>query len=224
MKYLRITRNYAAMKNSDIENIISTLKKKYKKISYPKRKPFNSLIRTILSQRTKDEQTDSAAERLFSVHNSPEELANADEKDIENLIKKAGFYRQKTKRIKEVSKIISKKYNGRVPDNIEELLTLPGVGRKTANCVLVFGFAKPAIPVDTHVHRISNRLGFVKTKKPDETEKMLIKTIPKKYWMDLNDLLVRFGQDICRPIGPKCYECPINDLCQFEKKSVRKNK
>jgi endonuclease-3 len=179
--------------------------------------PFRVLITTILSQRTRDENTDQAAASLFAVYKTPEEIANADTEEIEKLIKKAGFFRVKAKRVKEVSRIIHEDYDDVVPDDIEELLGLPGVGRKTANCVIVYGFRKSAIPVDVHVHRISNRLGLVHTKNPDETEFELAKIVPESYWLDLNEKFVRFGQDICRPIGPKHEECPVNDLCDFYK-------
>ncbi len=179
--------------------------------------PFRVLITTILSQRTRDENTDQAAAALFDVYKTPEEIAKAPTEEVEKLIKKAGFYRVKTKRIKEVSRIIHEDYNDIVPDDIEELLGLPGVGRKTANCVIVYGFRKSAIPVDVHVHRISNRLGLVNTKTPDDTEFELAKIVPECYWLDLNEKFVRFGQDICRPIGPKHENCPINDLCDFYK-------
>lgn len=177
--------------------------------------PFRVLITTILSQRTRDENTDEAAATLFAVYKTPEEIAGAPTEEIEKLIKKAGFFRVKAQRVKETSKIIHEEYNDIVPDNINELLTLPGVGRKTANCVLVYGFRKNAIPVDVHVHRISNRIGLVKTKTPEETELELMEIVPEGYWLDLNESFVRFGQDICRPIGPKHEKCPINDLCDF---------
>jgi endonuclease-3 len=179
--------------------------------------PFRVLITTILSQRTRDENTDQAAAALFAVYKTPREIANANTEEVEKLIKKAGFFRVKAKRVKEVSRIIHEDYDDVVPDDIEELLGLPGVGRKTANCVMVYGFRKSAIPVDVHVHRISNRLGLVHTKNPDETEFELAKIVPESYWLDLNEKFVRFGQDICRPIGPKHEECPINDLCDFYK-------
>jgi endonuclease-3 len=180
--------------------------------------PFEVLIYTIISQRTRDEQTDVAAERLLSEFPTAKKLANANVRRIEKLIKTAGFYRVKAKKIKEVCKIIYEKYGGKVPADFDSLMKLPSVGRKTANCVLVFGYGKPAIPVDTHVHRISNRLGLVKTSKPEETEKALKKVLPKKYWLDINHMFVRFGQTICRPINPKCGECPISDLCKYYKK------
>lgn len=179
--------------------------------------PFEVLIYTIISQRTRDEQTDVAAERLLSEFPTAKKLANANVRRVEKLIKPAGFYRVKAKKIKEVCKIIYEKYNGKVPADFDSLMKLPSVGRKTANCVLVFGYGKPAIPVDTHVHRISNRLGLVKTLKPEETEDGLKKILPKKYWLDINHMLVRFGQTICRPINPKCDECPISDLCKYHK-------
>jgi endonuclease-3 len=179
--------------------------------------PFRVLITTILSQRTRDENTDQAAAALFAVYKTPREIANANTEEVEKLIKKAGFFRVKAKRVKEVSRIIHEDYDDVVPEDIEDLLGLPGVGRKTANCVIVYGFRKSAIPVDVHVHRISNRLGLVHTKNPDETEFELAKIVPESYWLDLNEKFVRFGQDICRPIGPKHEKCPINDLCDFYK-------
>lgn len=190
---------------------------KYVKKPTQKANPFRVLITTILSQRTRDENTDEAAATLFAVYKTPVEIANAPTEEIEKLIKKAGFFRVKAKRVKEVSRIIHEDYNDIVPEDINELLALPGVGRKTANCVLVYGFRKNAIPVDVHVHRISNRLGLVKTKFPEETELELMKIVPEGHWLDLNETFVRFGQDICRPIGPKHEECPINDLCALYK-------
>lgn len=151
----------------NIESVIRKLEKYYPK-SYSD-EPFKVLIGTILSQRTKDENTSRACENLFSVYRTPKDLANGDVKRIEKLIKPSGFYKVKAKRIKGVSKIILEKYNSTVPNDMKKLLSLPGVGRKTANCVLVYGFGKYAIPVDVHVHRVSNRLGLVKTKSPEET-------------------------------------------------------
>lgn len=196
---------------------------KYVKKPIGKPNPFRVLITTILSQRTRDENTDEAAATLFAVYKTPEEIANAPTEEIEKLIKKAGFFRVKAQRVKETARIIHEDYNDVVPDDINELLALPGVGRKTANCVLVYGFRLDAIPVDVHVHRISNRLGLVKTKNPDETELELMKIVPKGYWLDLNESFVRFGQDICRPIGPKHDECPINDLCDFYKEMKKES-
>ena len=158
------------------------------------------------------------------------EIANADVEDLEKLIYKAGFYKVKAARIKEVSRIINDEYKGNVPDNFEELIRLPGVGAKTANCVLVYAFKIPAIPVDTHVHRISNRLGWVKSKKPEKTEKHLKNKIPKEQWIRINRLFVRFGQQICLPQNPKCDNCPLNNSCprdfsvEIETKRKKKKK
>ncbi|RLG59518.1 MAG: endonuclease III [Candidatus Hydrothermarchaeota archaeon] len=201
-----------------IIEIIEKLKgNKLTALEHYQRDPFVVLISTILSQRTRDENTIRATNKLFSVYKTPEEIAKAPLEKLEEIIKEVGFYKVKAKRIKEVSRIIAEKYNNSVPDNIKELLKLPGVGRKTANCVLVYGYNKHAIPVDTHVHRISNRLGLVKTKSPEETEKELTKIIPKEYWRELNSLFVKFGQIICKPINPRCNECPLADICPSKK-------
>ena len=185
--------------------------------------PFKVLIATILSHRTRDEATKVAADNLFRVYDSARELAEADPMQIEQLIKPVGFYRVKAKRIVEVSKILCERFGGVVPDDFEALLSLPSVGRKTANCVLVYGFGKPALPVDTHVHRISNRLGLVSTKTPEETEEALKRVIDKKYWVKINDLLVKFGQQICRPIKPRCEVCTLKLFCRFysQKTAIR---
>ncbi|MFB5623967.1 MAG: endonuclease III domain-containing protein [Nitrosopumilus sp.] len=179
--------------------------------------PFSILIGTILSARTKDEATTKAVKELFSKYKNPKELADAKVKDVEKIIKSIGFFHVKSKRIIEVAKIIDKKYKGKVPDNLKTLVELPGVGRKTANCVLVYAFEKPAIPVDIHVHRISNRLGLVDTKNPEETEQELMKKIEKKYWIDINDTFVMYGQNICKPISPMCHVCKIKKSCKFYK-------
>jgi len=179
--------------------------------------PFSILIGTILSARTKDETTTKVVNVLFSKYKNVKTLANANLKDVEKIIKSIGFYHIKAKRIIEVSKIIDSKYKGKVPDNLEKLVKLPGVGRKTANCVLVYAYDKPAIPVDIHVHRISNRLGLVKTKTPEETELELMKKIPKKFWLEINDTFVMYGQNICKPISPMCNVCKIKKNCKFYK-------
>jgi len=179
--------------------------------------PFSILIGTILSARTKDEATAKAVKALFSKYKNPKELAGAKIKDVEKIIKSIGFFHVKSKRIIEVANIIHTKYKDKVPDDLDILVQLPGVGRKTANCVLVYAFEKPAIPVDIHVHRISNRLGLVDTKNPEETEQELMKKIKKKYWIDINDTFVMYGQNICKPISPMCDVCKIKKSCKFYK-------
>lgn len=178
---------------------------------------FAILIGTILSARTKDENTTKVVKQLFSKYKNPKALAAAKAKDVEKIIKSIGFYHVKSKRIIEVAKIIHSKYRDKVPDNLDELIVLPGVGRKTANCVLVYAFEKPAIPVDVHVHRISNRLGLVKTKTPEETEFELMQKIPQKYWLKINDTFVMYGQNICKPVSPMCNVCKIKRLCSYYK-------
>ena len=177
--------------------------------------PFKVLIGTILSQRTKDEITSKAAEQLFVRFSTPTDLASANEGEVQKIIRPTGFYRVKARRLKEVSRLILDEFNGKVPNDMEKLLSLPSVGRKTANCVLVYGFKKPAIPVDTHVHRISNRLNLVQTKHPDETEAILTKKIDKKNWLSLNDLFVRFGKTICKPLSPRCIVCNLKNHCAY---------
>lgn len=179
--------------------------------------PYKILIGTILSARTRDETTTNVIKMLFSKFKNPEELSRANLKEIKELIQKIGFYNVKAARIKEVSKILVEKYNSEVPPNLEDLLSFPGVGRKTANCVLVYGFRKPAIPVDVHVHRISNRIGIVNTKKPEQTEIVLQKSIDRKHWIAVNETFVVFGQNICLPIKPKCNACRLTKLCKYYK-------
>lgn len=179
------------------------------------RDSFRVLIKTILSQRTRDENTDEASKRLFSRYKTVEDLAKASPEDLYDLIKPAGMYRQKAARIIEVSRKILKDFSGKVPDSLEDLTKLPGVGRKTANIVLWVSFKKPAIAVDTHVHRISNRLGLVKTKKPEETEVSLMKILPRSLWGPLNGSMVEFGRRICKPQSPKCSICPLKDECDY---------
>ena len=199
-----------------IKKIMKILNENYTIRVVCNRDPYKVLIRTILSQRTRDENTDQATENLFSVYPDIYAVADGSIEKIQELIKPAGFYRVKAGRIKEVSRILIDQYGGEVPDDLKELMSLPGVGRKTANCVLVFAFNEPAIPVDTHVHRISNRWGFVDTKKPEDTEKELMSFVPKDLWIELNDLMVQFGQTICKPTSPQCEICPIYDLCDYD--------
>lgn len=179
--------------------------------------PFAILIGTILSARTKDENTTKVVRRLFLRYKGVNELAAAKPKDVEKIIKLIGFYHVKSRRIIKVAKIIKSQFGGKVPQNLDQLITLPGVGRKTANCVLVYAYEKPAIPVDTHVHRISNRLGLVETKTPKETEAALVEKIPQKYWLQINDTFVMYGQNICKPISPMCDVCKIRKLCKYYK-------
>lgn len=185
--------------------------------------PFRVLIATVLSQRTKDTVTGPASSRLFARFPSQRKLAKADTRTIARLIKPVGFYKTKSKTVKRLARIILKEYHGRVPDDMDQLLTLPSVGRKTANCVLVYGFKQPAIPVDTHVHRIFNRLGVVKTKTPEETEERLTSIVDKSDWLPLNEVFVKFGQLICKPIGPKCPTCPLTDRCRWYEKTIGRN-
>ena len=177
--------------------------------------PFQVLIGTVLSQRTRDEKTDEAAKALFSRYSSAEMLAAADVEEIARLIRPANYYNTKALRIKKISKIILEKHSGNTPDTISELMRFPGVGRKTAACVMVYGFRKKALPVDTHVHRISNRIGLVKTRNPEESEKELWKVVPEDYIMHYNELMVKHGQKVCKPIGPRCHDCPIVQLCEY---------
>ncbi len=177
------------------------------------RDPFFVLISTVMSHRTRDEVTYPAAIKLFEKFSTPEDMAEADVEEIEALIKDVGFYRVKAGRIKAISRILLEEYEGRVPDDMESLLRFPGVGRKTANCVLAHAFFQDALAVDTHVHRISNRMGLVRTKSPEETEIELKNVFPQRYWKHINLLLVKLGQNVCRPISPRCEICTLNDIC-----------
>jgi endonuclease-3 len=183
--------------------------------------PFKILIGTILSQRTRDENTTLASGRLFRKFKGPKELASAKESEVRELIRPAGFYNRKAKSVIAVSKRLLDDFGGKVPSDMDDLLSLPAVGRKTANCVLVYGFNEPAIPVDTHVHRISNRLGMVDTKTPEQTEAELVKSVPRRYWLELNDSFVRFGQTVCKPIGPRCGICTLRDGCRYYQDVVK---
>jgi endonuclease-3 len=175
--------------------------------------PFKILISTLLSLRTKDETTTAATARLFSLARSPREMLQLSEAAIIKAIYPVGFYRNKAKTIHHICRELIDRYHARVPDHLEALLALKGVGRKTANLVISLGFGRPAICVDTHVHRISNRLGYVATKTPEQTEKALRSKLPVRYWRDYNTLLVAFGQQICRPVSPFCSRCPVSGYC-----------
>lgn len=183
----------------------------------PTRSPFKVLISTVLSQRTKDINTHRASEALFSEYETPEELAEAPLDHIKELIEPSGFYNVKSERVKRIAKEIHEEHDDQVPENLDSLLDFKGVGRKTANCVLVYGFGEPAIPVDTHVHRISNRMGIADTDDPEETEKVLEEKMPRRYWIEINKLMVEFGKNICQPRNPRCDECPLTEMCMYYK-------
>ena len=217
-------------KTDDVAAVMNALKKDRKKFTSTAMTeiseaddPFKVLVSCILSLRTKDATTEKASEKLFKLAATPKKLANLDIKKIRKAIYSVNYYKTKARRIKQISSELAKKYSGKVPDNIDELMKFNGVGRKTANIVIVYGFRKPGMPVDTHVHRISNRLGWVNTKTPEKTELALRELVPKKYWIDVNDLFVQFGQNVCRPINPKCDACPVSRYCDYYKgKSVMK--
>jgi endonuclease III len=175
---------------------------------------YRILMGTVLSSRTKDEVTADATERLFTQAPNPEKLSQLSEAEIANLIYPVGFYRVKSKNIKKIARLIIERFSGKVPDTLDELTQLPGVGRKTANLVLGIAYNIESITVDTHVHRISNRIGLVQTKTPRETENDLQKILPKKYWISYNKFLVAYGQIICRPISPICSKCKISNYCK----------
>lgn len=178
-----------------------------------RRDPFRVLVACLLSLRTKDQTTGPAAERLFALADTPAAMLRLSPRQIERAIYPVGFYRTKARGILGVCRDLLDRFGGEVPDDIDALLTLKGVGRKTANLVVTVGFGKPGICVDVHVHRISNRLGYVRTRGPEETETALRATLPRRYWLGYNDLLVAFGQNVCLPVSPRCSSCPIARLC-----------
>lgn len=179
-----------------------------------KYEPFKVLISTIMSARAKDEVTEVLAEELFKNYPDCDALARAKQKDVIKIIRKIGFFNAKSKNVINAAKMVRDEFGGRVPENMEDLLKLPGVGRKVANCVLVYAFRQDAIPVDVHVNRISNRLGWVKTKTPEETEQKLMKLVPQKHWQIVNDTFVAHGKTICAPVSPFCSKCPIYEYCK----------
>jgi endonuclease III len=204
-----------------IDYIVTILKRENKKYIVPivtrvsmTKSPFMVLISCLLSLRTKDKVTAEASNRLFKLADKPEEMLSLSINNIEKAIYPVGFYKTKAKRIKEICKALLDDYRGGVPDEIDELLNLKGVGRKTANLVVTLGYGKMGICVDTHVHRISNRLGLVKTKTPEQTEFTLRKKLPQKHWLIYNDLLVTYGQNLCVPISPWCSKCKIYKYCK----------
>jgi endonuclease-3 len=172
------------------------------------------LIACILSLRTQDTTTGPASERLFARAATPRTMLRLSAREIERLIYPVGFYRTKARVVLGICRDLLARFHGRVPDNLDALLTLKGVGRKTANLVVTMGFGKPGICVDTHVHRISNRLGYVRTRDPEATEMALRARLPRRYWIGYNDLLVAFGQRVCTPISPRCSSCPVRALCR----------
>lgn len=177
------------------------------------RDPFHVLIATILSLRTKDRTTADATDRLFALASTPPAMERLSASTIASAIYPVGFYRTKAKTIRTICRLLRERYGGQVPSRLDELLTLPGVGRKTANLVVTLAFGKPGICVDTHVHRICNRWGYVKTKAPDETELALRAKLPRRYWITFNDLLVPYGQHLCAPISPWCSRCDLRPMC-----------
>jgi endonuclease-3 len=183
----------------------------------PDSSPFKVLISTVLSARTKDSVTEAASQRLFEKFPNSDSLSKADPSELAKIILPVLYHNVKSKRIVEISRILEQKFSSRVPSTLAELMELPGVGRKTANCVLVYGFGRSAIPVDVHVHRVSNRIGLVRTKRPKQTEEELTRIYDEKYWLDINELFVRFGQTICKPIRPSCPACSIKKYCDYYK-------
>ncbi len=183
--------------------------------------PFKILVSTILSQRTRDSVTEKVSNRLFEKYEDVASFANADPDQLAVDIRPVSFFRQKTKNIIETSRQLIERHQSEVPRTYEELTELPGVGRKTAGCVLVYGFGEPAIPVDVHVHRVANRIGLAKTKTPEETEEALTKLYDRKYWIDINELFVAFGQTVCLPIRPRCKICPVKVTCKYYRENVR---
>ena len=209
------------MKPDEIHTVIETLREEYKNWQTPavtivaqcNGSPFKVLISCIISLRTKDEVTAKASARIFARAQTPEAMAELSADDIAQLIYPAGFYHNKAEQIALLSRRLMTEYGGTVPDNIDGLLEFKGVGRKTANLVMTLGFGKPGICVDIHVHRICNRLGYVSTRSPDETERVLRVQLPTEYWIMINDLLVAFGQNHCHPVSPRCSNCRLFNVC-----------
>ncbi|GJL55504.1 MAG: endonuclease III [Nitrospirales bacterium] len=210
------------MQDEDIHAVIRVVKQEVRQwpsallgvLAAESSSPFQILITCILSLRTKDDVTAPAARRLFSLAANPLEMRHLEREVIERAIHPVGFYRTKSNQILDICQRLITVYHGNVPDSIEELLTLNGVGRKTANLVVTIGFGKPGICVDVHVHRICNRWGYIKTQDPDESESVLRKKLPRRYWIHFNDLLVPFGQNLCKPISPHCSSCRLqNNYC-----------
>ncbi|MDD5417736.1 MAG: endonuclease III [Candidatus Nanoarchaeia archaeon] len=209
------------MKEVQIGKIYSILKKETKKYDTPyahlvkvrTNEDYRTLVSTILSARTRDETTARVSEQLFSKAGNLKGLNKLSLKQIEKIIKPVNYYKTKSKNLKKLASVVDKEFNGRIPCSVEELIRLPGVGRKTANLVSSVVFNKDAVYVDTHVHRIMNRFGYVSTKTPEKTEKELRKKLPKKYWREISEFLVVFGQNLCKPQIPLCSKCPVSKYC-----------
>jgi endonuclease III len=207
------------MRSEDIHRVVSILRKEIRQWAVPAighyaETPFTVLISCLLSLRTQDATTLAASERLFAIANDPKTMLATDVRTIQRAIYPVSFYRVKSKTIHEICRHLFDRFDGKVPSDLDDLLTLPGVGRKTANIVVTIAFQKQGIAVDTHVHRISNRLGYVRTKTPDATEMALRRKLPKRYWLEYNDLLVAYGQNLCKPISPFCSRCKIATYCR----------
>lgn len=206
---------------AEINQIVRTLRRTARRwnptavgaVAQDSRDPFQVLISCLISLRTKDQVTAEASARLFHLAKTPHAMAALPVERIAQSIYPAGFYRTKARTISELCRTLLERHGGKVPDDLDTLLTLKGVGRKTANLVVTIGFGKPGICVDTHVHRISNRLGIVETKTPEQSETALRGILPRRHWISYNDLLVTFGQNVCKPISPLCRTCPVSDLC-----------
>jgi endonuclease III len=206
------------MRSEHIHQVVRILRKEIRQWPMPAighyvETPFTVLISCILSLRTQDKTTNAASERLFAIANTPEKMFATPARAIQEAIYPVSFYRVKARTIHSICEQLLERYGGEVPSRLERLLELPGVGRKTANIVVTLAFRKAGIAVDTHVHRISNRLGYVKTKTPNETEMALRKKLPRRYWIVFNDLLVAYGQNLCKPISPFCSNCKIAVYC-----------
>jgi endonuclease III len=192
--------------NSNIETTLNRMRQKPD--------PFKILVSCLLSLRTRDENTERASNKLFAVANTPKEILGISLKKLEKLIFSSGHYKKKARTLKHVSQVLIEQFDSRVPSTREELLSINGIGPKTANIVLAFAFGKKVLPIDIHCHRIPNRLGWIETKTPEQTEEVLEKILPKKYWTEFNAIFVQFGREICQPISPKCSGCPISKYCK----------
>ncbi|MEK7433261.1 MAG: endonuclease III [Cyanobacteriota bacterium] len=207
------------MNNTELDTVFDILREEVKQWKQPVvgaafRDPYKILIATILSLRTKDAVTEVASNRLFEIADTPEKMILISPEEIEKAIYPTGFYKRKAINILEISKLLLDKYEGKVPDELDELLKIKGVGRKTANLTITLGYNKLGICVDIHVHRITNRWGYVKTNTPEETEMQLRKILPTKYWLEINDFLVCYGQNLCKPVSPHCSICKLTSFCQ----------